>query len=81
MRYSQSRHYDQQYGGYITETRAHLDCGHTIMFYGSPREIDEAIRANGVTHSGMGTRCKDCTARYQAMVQAEIEEARREARR
>jgi len=51
---------------------------HTISYYGSAEQAEQIVRENGGTVAGNLSRCKECTGRYQAMVEDIIERARRE---
>jgi hypothetical protein len=79
MRYSTSRHYEYRVQAHIPLTTLHLDCSHTIGYYGGPEQAEQIVRESGGTIAGNLSRCKECTGRYQAMVANIIERARREA--
>lgn len=76
MRFTTHRKYEPELQAYIPTTTLHLDCTHQLYYYGTPNEADHILKVNGGTSSGGLTRCKECSARVQALVQAEIRQAR-----
>jgi hypothetical protein len=78
VRYSTLRHYEYRVQAHIPLITLRLDCLHTISYYGSAEQAEQIVRENGGTVAGNLSRCKECTGRYQAMVEDIIERARRE---
>jgi hypothetical protein len=76
MRYTTTRRYDPQYRNFISATTIMADCGHTVSYYGPPEIAEAMLRENGGAMTSIGTVCRECHQRQQAIVQENIRQIR-----